>query len=391
MYFAPIVPTDAKNRIEVDILEKAQKLCINSAKLSRFYNKEIIKSLKKLFEVSNLYHANKLEKMDLHPKYIYEAMRGHFSDNPKTKNLQSLYLAHLHVDEYLQKNVYFYENPYSEELLSTIHERFYFDNNMDKFLQITKQGKTYSMLPGVLRDINLMSREHEAPNFNLLTTILHHFGNSYALSLDKDKITKLIYALSSHHRFIWIHPFLFANMRISIMHLDYLFRYLDIYGYGLWGISRAIKRNNVRYKKAILEADLEAKSVNEGQLSKDGLEKFIHLMLDIANEEVEFSISNFEKLPNRMKNYVKLSQSGFFDEEPLPKNSELLFEKLLIYGEFPRGEVRSLINKQERSATYFIKKLTKLDFIYSDSPRGNLKLNFNLHFASKLFPELLPE
>lgn len=391
MYFSPLIPTNAKGNIDIELLDKAQKLYTDSAKLSKFYNKHIITSLKSLFKISNVYYSNNLENHYIQPNYIYQAMHGHFSDNQKIKNLQFLSVASLHVQDYLIKNIYFYENPYSQDLITNIHERFYFDHNMDNFLRISNKGNSFVMQPGILREMNVISRKHEAPNFSLLNTLLHHFETSYEKSLHVDKVAKIIYALCSYHRLVWIHPFLFANERIARFHLDFLFNFFGVSGYGLWGMSRGMKKNRLNYKNALLDADEESKSINEGQLSNEGLKKYLHFMLDIANAQIEFSLKNFEKIPQRLQNYVKLSQSGFFDEEPLPKKSEMLLEKLLIYGEFPRGEVKSLIQKQDRTTTYFIKKLIELGFIYSDTPRGNLKLNFNLNLASKLFPELLPE
>ncbi len=387
MYFTPLVP----NNIKPYILTKAQNICINSAKLSFAYNHEFIKSLEELFKIVQVFYANKLENQDLNHEYIYKAKKGHFNLNAKIKNLQSLSLSFLQTTEYTIKNAYLYKNPFSKELICDIHERFYFGNNMENFLKMTTQGTNYFMQPGMLRDLDVLRRGEQSPNFSLLNTILHYFANSYSTCLNQDKVTQLIYAICSYHRLIWIHPFLFANERIAKIYLTFLFDYIGIEGHKLWSICRGLHRRKKEYKQVILSADKASKFSSNTELCEHGLEDFLVFMLDVISEEIDFSLNHFAKIPQRILNYIKLSQNNFFDKEPLPKQSELLFEKLLIYGEFPRGEIKQLINKQTRASTYFIKKLNELDFIYSDTPRGNLKLNFNIHLASKLFPKLFPD
>ena len=96
-------------------------------------------------------------------------------------------------------------------------------------------------------------------------------------------------------------------------------------------------------------------------------------------------------LHKRIEKYIHLSREGFFDDKPLPKYSELLFKELLIEGEIPRGKVMDIIHTKERTATSLIKKLIQMDYIESDTPKGVIRLKFNAHFASYIFPELIPQ
>lgn len=393
MYFTPIVPANDKGAISPKLLDLAQTLSANSAKLTTYYNEHITNSLKDLFQIINVFYSNKLENQELDVEHIYRAKDGDFSDDMYIKDLQFLCLYYFHMEKYLIQKAEAYETPYAQDMIVDMHERFYSQLGMERFLNAKHDNQSLIMKPGTFRDINFTIRKQETPSFGLIGTLLNKFEVYYSEQEDKDKITRLAHAFCAYHRFVWIHPFLFDNERVARIHLDFMLDYIGIDGCKLWSISRGLDKHHIGYKKALFDGDIKVKTVNDGKgpLSNDGLEKFLTFMLNMANSQIEFTQKNLALLPQRIKKYIKLSQNGFFDREPLPKGSEALFEKLLIYGEFPRGEVKNIINKQNRSATYFLKKLTDMDFIYSDTPRGNVKLKFNPHFASKLFPELTPE
>jgi len=88
--------------------------------------------------------------------------------------------------------------------------------------------------------------------------------------------------------------------------------------------------------------------------------------------------------------FIELSRQGMYAIEPLPKYSEFLLKELLIQGELSRGEVKGIIGAGETTARNLIKKLLELDYLESDSPKGAIRLRFNSYFASKIFPDLIP-
>ena len=79
------------------------------------------------------------------------------------------------------------------------------------------------------------------------------------------KTMKLIYALCSHHRLTYIHPFYDGNGRVSRLYLDYLINHAGIEGYGLWNISRGLARNQKNYREYLSLADENATSYNDGR------------------------------------------------------------------------------------------------------------------------------
>jgi hypothetical protein len=62
-----------------------------------------------------------------------------------------------------------------------------------------------------------------------------------------------------------------------------------------------------------------------------------------------------------------------------------------MVGELPRGKVMDIIHTKDRTATTLIKELTQMDFLESDTPKSAIRLKFNAHFASYIFPELIPQ
>lgn len=81
----------------------------------------------------------------------------------------------------------------------------------------------------------------------------------------------------------------------------------------------------------------------------------------------------------------------YHNHAPLPKHSATLLKELVIKGTIKRGEVQYIIGTKDRIASSLIKKLIERNYITSDTPRGDIRIKFNTHFAMKLFPELIPE
>ncbi len=388
MYFTPVVPKDTKGHINPQVLNLAQTLCINSAKLSSLYHKNITKDLEDIFKIVNTHYSNALEHQVVSIEDIYTAQNGTFSEDKHTKDLQFLSLYYLHMEKYLIQKANYYDNPYSSNLILDLHERFYSQIGMEKFLTVRYKNQSFTMKPGCVREFNLKIRNQETPNFGLINLLLSEFENHYGAYNKQDKVSRLIHALCSYHRLIWIHPFIFDNERIARMHLNFVLSYMGLEGSGLWSISRGIYKHLDKYKKALLEAD-KKKGFSSEPLSREGLENYLIFMLKVCLEEVEFSKKCLLAFPEKLKEYVQKSQNGEFENINLPQESEVLFEKFLLFGEFSRGSVKDFINKKDRASTYFLKSLSELDLIYSDTPRGDVKLKFNPHLFTFLFDGLV--
>ena len=170
---------------------------------------------------------------------------------------------------------------------------------------------------------------------------------------------------------------------------------MSLEGYGLWNISRGLSRRSDDYKRYLALADMVRQGDLDGRgaLSTKAFISYIKFMLEVALDQVDFMNKSLKmnSLHERIESYVRLSKEGLFDTKPLPKYSELLFKELLMVGEVPRGKVMDIIHTKDRTATSLIKELTQLDFLESDTPKSAIRLKFNAHFASYIFPELIPQ
>ena len=208
---------------------------------------------------------------------------------------------------------------------------------------------------------------------------------------------QLIYALCSHHRLVYIHPFYDGNGRISRLYLDYILYKIDLEGYGLWNISRGLARNIDKYKEFLSVADepyTGSYDDGRGNLSLKALKLFLDFMLDIALDQINYmsEVLRIDLIANRIRNYVIFSQKNMYkDIEPLPKHSEKIFEHLLIYGEIPRNSVKDVLGVSKPTAIKIVKELEKREYITSLKPQGPISIKFNSHFASEVIPEIFPK
>ncbi|SMP85993.1 Fic family protein [Epsilonproteobacteria bacterium SCGC AD-308-O04] len=397
MYFTPILPIDIKGNIDQDLLSLSEEVCIKSASLGGSHNIHIISSIKELLRKTNSYYSNKIESEGTHPLDIEKAMKKDFSSNEYDKKLQLLSLAHIDVQKYIE--AYFIDNEssniYSKHFILELHKEFYTKEGMDKFLDIHYENKHAKMLPGTFREDDVYVGKHIAPKFSELETMLGSFENEYSKIYNPStKALKLLYALSAHHRLVWIHPFLDGNGRISRLFLDASLRDIQLDGYGLWNISRGLARSSDEYKKYLALADMKLQGATDGRgpLSIRGLSYYLKYMLETALDQIAFMSKNLQlsSLGNKIDKFVFLSEQGMLNTKPLPKYSSALFKELLINGEIPRGKVKDIINKSDRTATSLIKALTEMDYLESDTQKSAIRLKINAEFGSYLMPDLIP-
>ena len=64
---------------------------------------------------------------------------------------------------------------------------------------------------------------------------------------------------------------------------------------------------------------------------------------------------------------------------------------MLFKGGVQRGEeVQEIIGMKKTYSSKLVSELLDRYYLVSDGPRKALRINFNAHFGSQLFPELMP-
>jgi len=72
-----------------------------------------------------------------------------------------------------------------------------------------------TIVPGSIRNRDVKVGNHIAPSADKLDSMMNEFEYLYNKSLTSSDAIKLIHILSSHHRLMWIHPFLDGNGRTA--------------------------------------------------------------------------------------------------------------------------------------------------------------------------------
>ncbi len=401
MYFTPLLPINNDGELDAELLKTSDTLCLKSAALGAGYPPQILSGIRSMLRTINSYYSNKIESEGTHPFEIEKASRKIFTGDTKHQQLQKMSLVHIGVQEWVEDLLRDGDGvtPFTREFICDVHREFYSHEDMKPFLDIetvsnsTDKSTIIKMLPGEFRDRLVYVGGHEAPEYTIIPTLFALYESTYKVMPSFIQAKKVIYAIASHHRLTFLHPFLDGNGRTSRLVLDGIFTGIQLEGYGLWNISRGLARNSSEYKNNLGFADVPRHGDMDGRgpLSLKGLKIYIKFMLEVALDQVEYmeKVLQLRTLSQRIENYVIFSQRGMYPKDPLPKYSEFLLKDLLLRGEIPRGKVGSIINASASTATKLIRELIDLGFLESDTPKGAIRIKFNAHFASEIFPDLM--
>ncbi len=399
MYITPVIPSTTEIKLDNLIVKKAEHLVIESAKLTGGHNGHFINAIKDLLRITNSYYSNMIESEGTHPIDIEKAMKKEFSKDERKKDLQKLSLVHIEIQEYLEKKIVEDSDKklYSLDTILDIHKQFYSKKEMKYALNIKYKDLEVDMSAGILRAGNVKVGVHLPPSYDEMITCFNEFETLYNECRHSSQTIKLIYALCSHHRLVYIHPFYDGNGRISRLFLDYLMYRINIEGYGLWNISRGLARNKDLYNKNLSLADepyIEGYQDGRGNLSLKALNSFLDFMLDTAIDQVEYmsNVIRIDLISSKITNYVEFSQKGmFYEVDPLPKYSEKIFQALLLQGQIARNSVKDILGVSKPTAIKIVRELEERNYINSLEPKGPIRIKLNSHFASYLIPELFPK
>ena len=223
----------------------------------------------------NCYYSNLIEGHNTHPVDIERALNGDYSQNIEKRNLQLEAFAHIEVQRLIDNNLL--EDTHlgtvaegasiiSFDYLSLIHRHFY--ERLPKELQWVEDPKTKKKLkvnPGKFRQRDVQVGNHIACSADKLPLFISRFEEAY--DLDRlSKLQQLIAVGASHHRLLWIHPFLDGNGRVARLFSHAFLRTLGI-GNSLWSVSRGLARRATDYKRLLKEA-LITGSFERGQAAE---------------------------------------------------------------------------------------------------------------------------
>jgi len=391
-HMEPLFPKATKPLVDL-----AMEVFRREAELGGLVHPFTRKEIARLLRHINSYYSNRIEGEHTNPVDIERAVRKEYSKDEEKKRLQKLSVAHIEVQKLIDDR---FEKGdkipvCSTEFLCWIHREFY-SKVPDSFLKIRKRNseETIEMVPGELRTQNVEVGEHVAPVHSALEAFLSHFEKKY----DPETLsghTLLLAVAASHHRLVWIHPFLDGNGRVSRLFTYAYLRRANIESYGLWTLSRGLARKDEAYRNYLASADSPRQGDLDGRgnLSEKALNAFCSFFFETALDQIHFmkKLLNLEDLRNRILAYGNLRSVGSIPGEPtLRPEAKYVLAEVMMRGKIERGEVQRLIGMAERTARDLTKQLLEEELVRSDSHRSPLYFNIPPKVVGYYFPELYP-
>jgi len=395
----PAFPNDSQL---VELLEIEGDLRDACARLTSQVGGASREALRPLLRAMNSYYSNKIEGQHTYPADLEAAIQRDFSARHDVRRRQELALAHMRLEADLESVVRekSWKEQFSREWICSIHDGLYSQLHDDFKVILDQEGNERGILvPGEVRDIEVVVKNHVAPPKEMLDPLFQHFSFRYGIE-NANKSRKIIIAGASMHRLSWIHPFADGNGRVSRLHNHLLLTHLGLTD-GLWSPMRGLARKQADYYQALGEADQRRRNDTDGRgnLSSSGLAGFIRFWLEVCLDQVQFisGLLAFDTLEHR---YVSLGLQIAHDfgrnmmhhrsklrPELLGRAMHRLFEK----GKLERSEFKAIIDASDRTASRVISQLLELKLVKSASRVGPLEPGLPFFSLRFLFPGLWPE
>lgn len=381
----PMLPPEGTRVLE----DLAVELVSCAARLAGKLSGDTVHSISGLVRSMNCYYSNLIEGHNTHPVDIERALKGDYSKEPKKRDLQKEAFAHIAVQAMIDDPSNDFGGVVSSEHIMWLHREFCRRLPDDMLKNRDPQtGKEVSVIPGELRDGEVLVGGHLAPVSAKLPEFLDLFEKRY----EPDNISRLMRVIAvaaSHHRLLWIHPFFDGNGRVARLFSHAFLKTLGL-GSGLWSVSRGLARSVSEYKLKLAVADRwrEADTDGRGSLSLKGLIEFCEFFLLVCIDQIKFMESLLE--PSTLVERVRRYCAEKIETKKLPRGSFELLRELVLTGSVPRSRVQDITGYRERQSTSVTSALIDAGYIKSASPRADLGLHIPHEAVESWFPRLYP-
>jgi Fic family protein len=382
----PMLPAPESSDYQ-ELADLALELSMQSASLKSGVPPAFLKALAGLVRAMNCYYSNLIEGHDTHPIDIERALKKDYSADPIRRNLQLEAEAHVAVQEWIDQGGLAGKSFACSSIIE-VHKRFCELLPQDLLsVQDPETKKRVSVVPGQIRLLDTQVGNHIAVSPGAVPRFLARYESVYS-GLGKSQ--KIISAASSHHRLLWIHPFIDGNGRVARLLSHALFLETVDTG-GIWSVARGLARQQQEYKSHLMECDQSRRGDLDGRgvLSASALSSFTRFFLQICLDQVAFmrSLIRPDLLRERVLNWAKEESAV----GSLPPRSTALLESILLVGELKRADIQSLLEASPATARRVVSALTEKGVLVSDSTRAPVRLAFPATLASRWLPGLFPD
>lgn len=380
----PMLPAQGQKELEdmaVELAKKGSALAGTLPPIVRHSVGDLVRSV-------NCYYSNLIEGHDTHPREIEKALGSDFSKDPEQRNLQLEAKAHIEVQRMIDRG----EAPEiipSGKFILWVHREFC--SRMPEsllWIENPDTGEKLKVVPGELRTSEVVVGKHIPPSSARLHSFISRFEEAYNLQR-LSQVQQIIAIAASHHRLVWIHPFLDGNGRVARLY-SHAFLLSTGIGSSLWSVSRGLARNVEIYKSALMAADSPRRGDMDGRgnLSHAELVKFCSFCLKTCIDQIDFmsKLLSVDELLARMEIHIQEEVVM----KRLPKGSFSLLREALYAGEFNRGKAADITGYRERQARGVLSKLVEIGYLVSETERGAVRLGFPSVAVERWLPRLYP-
>lgn len=384
-----------------DLEDLAREVISQSAALGGQLHPITQQAVVELLRLINSYYSNLIEGHSTHPVDIERAMRQDYSTDSARRDLQLESLAHIKCQREVELRLHEQPdiNPADKDFLQGLHRIFYEQLPSElRRVQDRKTGEVLEVVPGEIRQREVQVARHVGPVSGCLSAFLDRFAMAY--SSDRHHgVMPIIAAAASHHRLMWIHPFLDGNGRVARLYTDACFRRLPLHGYGLWNVSRGFARKRDDYMAALSWADAPRRNDYDGRgnLSNETLIEFCRFFLATCLDQIDFMRAQLklDGLLERISGYVsmrgaKLIPGPKLEYQALKPEAVHMLQEALLRGEVGRGDILRVSGMAQRTGRVLLGQLLDEGLLVSDTPKGAVRLGLPTHVAGHLFPDLYP-
>jgi Fic family protein len=387
--FLPLVPD---TRSSGPLLEKAAQLVAEGHRLHATAG-SLVAALAPLLRSMNSYYSNKIEGQHTRPADIQRALERQFDADARQARKQRLAVAHIDAEIALEAAL-----PkerlglFAPDFVRAIHTELY--SRLPESERVSDDGA--ALVPGAWRTSLVTAGRHLAPEPERIQPLLEQWkqinGNLPGLE------QALIGAVCSHHRLLWVHPFLDGNGRTARLHTHLVLTALGVTR-GIWSPLRGMARDQEGYYARLNNADLPRRNDLDGRgpLSQEELVAFAAWLLDSCLDQARFmqELLGLAQLKERLGDLLR-----WLEAHPWSVGSESSVVKLealealhyvAIAGPVERSRFISMTGLPSRTARRVLASLLSFRILEEDSPRSPVRFGIPLASLRLLFPRLWPE
>jgi len=380
----PMLPSPLTGELQ----DLALELTEQAARLAGTLHPDVARAVGNLVRSMNCYYSNLIEGHDTHPRDIDRALKEDYSTEPRKRDLQLEARAHIRLQQLID-SAGTEENIVSAPYILWLHKEFHEHLPNDLlWVENPDTGEKVNVTPGKFRDRDVVVGRHIPIEATLIGRFLQRFEDAYRIDR-LGRMERVIAAAASHHRLLWIHPFLDGNGRVTRLLSHAYLKQIGL-GSSLWSVARGLARNVEAYKSALSAADSPRQGDLDGRgnLSERGLTNFCLYFLRTCIDQVNYmeSLIRPTELLNRMEVYIQEE----INAKRLPQGAFPLLREAVLAGSFERGKAKELTGYKDRQARIVLKALLDKELLTSITERGRVSIGFPQPIVDRLFPGLYP-